>query len=124
MKTEARPIYQAVLKYRYPVMAIASVLHRISGVILFFLIPILLWALAQSLVSNDGFQAIHSSLSSPLAITLIWICLAALIYHLLAGIRHMIMDLGYGESKPAGRVTAYTVMVLTIVLLLLVGVWL
>lgn len=124
MKTEARPVYQAVLRYRYPVMAIASVLHRISGVILFFLIPLLLWVFAQSLASANGFQAIHNVLSSPLSITVVWISMAALIYHLLAGIRHMIMDLGYAESKQASRITAYTVMALTIVLLLIAGVWL
>lgn len=124
MKTEARPIYQAVLKYRYPVMAIASVLHRISGVILFLLIPWLLWVLSQSLASASGFEEIHAFLGGPLPITLIWICLAALIYHLLAGIRHMIMDFGYAESKQASRITAYGVMVITIVLLLFAGVWL
>lgn len=124
MNTKQRPIFQGVLKYRYPVMAIASVLHRISGVILFLLIPVLLWALNKSLATPDGFQQLHDILTSPIPITLLFIFIAALLYHLFAGIRHLFMDMGYGESLKAGRATAYIVFAVTIIMLLIIGFWL
>lgn len=118
-----RPVFQAVLKYRYPVTAIASVLHRISGVILFLLIPLLLWLLYKSLLSSADFQLLQNKLNHPVAITILWVMLAALIYHLVAGIRHILMDLGFAESLKGGRRGAYTVFIITIVLLLIIGVW-
>lgn len=124
MNTQQRPVFQAVLKYRYPVTAIASVLHRISGVILFLLIPLLLWVLAKSLGSPAGFQAVQSALSNPFLLVLLWVSLAALLYHLLAGIRHIIMDIGFAESLKGGRAGAYAVIIIAVVLIILAGVWL
>jgi len=124
LNTKQRPVFQAVLKYRYPVTAIASVLHRISGVILFLLIPLLLKGLDHSLTNAANFQNIQHLLSNPLAITLLWLILAALIYHLVAGIRHIMMDAGFAESLAGGRRGAYVVFVITIILLFIIGVWL
>ena len=105
-------------------MAIASVLHRISGVVLFLFIPLLLCTLGKSLASPDGFQQVHDMLTSPIPITFLFITLAALLYHLFAGIRHLLMDMGYGESLKGGRITAYLVMAVTIIMLLIIGFWL
>lgn len=119
-----RPVFQAVFKYRYPVTAIASVLHRISGVILFLVIPLLLWVLHKSLASAEGFQSVQHTLTRPLSVTILWIILTSLLYHLIAGIRHLLMDAGVGESKRGGKAGAYVVFVITIILLLILGVWL
>ena len=124
MRTTQRPVFHAVLKYRYPVMAIASILHRISGVILFLLIPLLLWVLAKSLASPSDFEAVKAFFTRPIPITILWIVLAALFYHLVAGIRHMLMDLGYAESLKGGRIGSYTVFAITVILLFLAGIWL
>lgn len=124
MSTQQRPIFQAVLKYRYPVTAIASILHRISGVILFLFLPLLLWVLHKSLLSPADYQIVSQAFSHPIVITLLWITLAALIYHLIAGIRHMLMDCGFGESLKGGRAGAYLVFVITVILLFIIGVWL
>lgn len=124
MNTQQRPVFNAVLKYRYPVTAIASVLHRISGVFLFLIIPFLLWGLDISLTSQQGFQNLQQWFHHPLVITLIWLTIAALLYHLIAGIRHLLMDTGVGESLSVARTTAYTVFVVTVILLLLIGFWL
>jgi succinate dehydrogenase / fumarate reductase cytochrome b subunit len=122
LKKDSRPVFQAVLKYRYPVTAIVSVLHRISGVILFFCIPLLLWMLGKSLASADGFSAIQLCLQSPLARVVVWLILAGLLYHLVAGIRHLLSDAGVGESVKAARRSAYLVFLITIILLITVGV--
>lgn len=124
MNTQQRPVFQAVLKYRYPVTAIVSVLHRVSGVILFLLIPLLLWALAVSLNSPSGFAAVQGALGNCYLTALIGLILAALLYHLLAGIRHIIMDMGFAESLKGGRVGAYAVLIIAVLFIVLAGVWL
>jgi len=120
LKKDSRPVFQAVLKYRYPVTAIVSVLHRISGVILFFCIPLLLWTLNKSLSSADGFSSVQQCLQSPLVLILFWAILAALLYHLVAGIRHLLADAGIGESLKTARFGAYLTFLITIALLIAV----
>ncbi|MGB6976996.1 MAG: succinate dehydrogenase, cytochrome b556 subunit [Gammaproteobacteria bacterium] len=124
MNNQQRPVFLPVLKYRYPITAIASILHRISGVILFLVIPLLLCALQASLSSAQGFQRLKTALHHPLAISILWIILAALFYHLVAGIRHLLMDIGVGESRQAGRTTAWIVILVTVVLLIVTAIWL
>jgi len=55
---------------------------------------------------------------------LVWAFLGALFYHLLAGIRHLIMDFGYGETKQVAKITAWILILLELVLLITVGVFL
>lgn len=123
MKNDTRPVFQAVFKYRYPVMAIASIFHRISGVLLFLLLPLLLWALHYSLASAEGFSHLHDCLTCPLAVAILWIFLAALLYHLVAGIRHLLMDIGIGESLKGGRLGAYLTFIITFILLIIIGIF-
>lgn len=113
MDKSQRPIYLPVFRYRYPVTAIVSVLHRISGIVLFLLIPLLLWGLQKSLSSPADFAAIQSFFQSPLVMIIICLMALALIYHLFAGIRHLLMDFGLGDSLKVGRITAWWVLVLT-----------
>ena len=123
MKT-SRPVYLNVMKIRMPMSALVSILHRASGFLLFLFIPFLLWVLQQSLASNEGFQALHQAVTSPTGKVLLWIFLSAFIYHLLAGIRHLRMDMGFGESLAGGRASAQITLFLSIVLIILTGVWL
>lgn len=119
-----RPVYLDITGYKYPNTAIVSILHRISGVILFLSIPFLLWALDKSLASGDQFQALIQQFEVPAIKCLLWIFLAALIFHLVAGIRHLLMDAGLGESLRAGRLSATVVFVVSVLLILLAGFWL
>ena len=97
--------------------------HRASGVVLFIGTLILLWMLDVSLESPEGFARIGEWLSAPLAKLVIWGILAALIYHSAAGVRHLIMDFGVGESMEGGVLGARIVIVFSVVLTLLAGVW-
>lgn len=119
-----RPINVYLLSYKYPVTAIISVLHRISGVLLFLLIPLLLWLLASSLASPDQFDNLLDILSNPFLKLILWVFLSALLYHLVAGIRHLIMDLGWGESLQSARASAWAVAVISAILTLIAGIWL
>jgi succinate dehydrogenase / fumarate reductase cytochrome b subunit len=112
----------SLMKYRFPVTAIASILHRASGLILFIAIPFLLWAFHASLASSASFAHIQACLSSPFAKIWVTLVIAALVYHLLAGIKHLIMDLGYWEGKTSGRVASYAVILISLIVIVLLGV--
>jgi len=98
-------------------------LHRISGVILFVGLAVLLYALDKSLESEDGFKQVAAFLASPLAKFVIWGLLSALLYHLVAGIRHLIMDVGVGETLEGGKLGSQIVLVVSAVVIVLAGVW-
>lgn len=79
---------------RFPLTAIASILHRVSGVITFVSIGILLWLLGLSLSSPEGFLQASAVMDSFIAKFIMWGILTALAYHIAGGIRHMMMDFG------------------------------
>lgn len=119
-----RPKNLNLLTIRFPIPAIVSILHRISGVILFLLIPAFLWALSLSLSSSQDFDYIHQFLASSFIKFLIWCFLSAFIYHLIAGIRHLLMDIHIGDKLKTGRLTAQLTMVASAILIVLTGIWL
>lgn len=121
--SKQRPVNLDLTKFHFPPMAILSICHRISGVLLFLLLPIAIWLLHKSLISSAGFGATVEWVNYPLMKLLIWFMLCATLFHLIAGIRHLLMDFGLGESVAASRASAYTVFVVAIVLFILVGVW-
>lgn len=121
--TKKRPVNLDIGTIHFPITAIVSILHRISGIILFGVVAVLLWTLDTSLSGPDGFASIRDYLTSPVAKVVLWVCLAALAYHLVAGIRHLLMDIGIGESLEGGRLGAKLTMAFSIVLILLAGVW-
>ena len=121
--SDQRPVNLDLTTISFPAPAIASILHRISGVVIFLALPILLWLLHCSLASAEGFEATVELLQAPLMKLVLWGIMAALIYHLVAGIRHMLMDIGLGESLEAGRRGAFLVFAVAAVLIVLAGVW-
>jgi len=93
-------------------------------VILFFSIAVFLWLLDGSLASEHSFNGIKTLLANPLCQFVIWASLAALAYHVVAGIRHLIMDFGFGEeSFESGRATAWVALVVAVVVIALVTGW-
>ena len=109
---------------RYPFTAIISLLHRLSGLFVFLLIPFLLWLLDVAVNSEVGFSHIQDVLAEPLNKILIWFCLAALGYHFIAGVRHILMDMGWGESLRMARVSGAFVLLVSIVWAVMTGIWL
>ena len=119
-----RPVNLDLATMKFPPMAIASILHRISGIVLFVFIPFVLYLLDKSLQSNHSFEQTKLLLSNPWIKVLVWAGLSALFYHLFAGIRHLLMDLGLGESVTAGRKSSVGVIILAIFAVILLGIWL
>jgi len=124
MVNNSRPVNLDLTTIKLPLPAIVSILHRLSGVLMFFFVPVLLWMLQHSLKSSQGFEQVADCFSGHVAKFILWFFVAGLLFHLVAGIRHMIMDLGFGESLEGGRRGAKIIVVLSIVLIALAGIWL
>jgi succinate dehydrogenase / fumarate reductase cytochrome b subunit len=124
MVKKQRPVNLDLTKYRFPRMAIVSILHRISGVMLFVFLPFLLYILHQSLLSQTHFDAVYTQLGTPLFKIVLWLVLCAVFFHLLAGVRHLIMDLGFFEELKTAKNTATLVFVVFLISIILTGVWL
>lgn len=117
-----KPVYLNIFRLKYPVTAIASILHRISGVILFILIPVFLKLLQNSLYSENSFEKYCQIIQSSILIKLIvWGSIVALVCHLLAGIRHLMMDAGYGEGKAIASFSSYILFIGIAVVSIFIG---
>lgn len=120
---DKRPVNLDLTTISFPITAIVSITHRITGVALYAGIAVLLWMLHGSLESEESFAALKDVLAHPLSRIVVWATLAVLAYHLVAGVRHLIMDLGWGESLQGGRLGAQIVIVLAVILIIVAGVW-
>lgn len=119
-----RPVPIALTTMHFPVTAIVSILHRLSGVGIFFLLPVLLYLAHLSLSSPAGFQQASVDLHRPLVRLTLMIFLISLGYHFFAGIRHLLMDCRIGEKLEAARKSAYIVLFITLIYSIFVGAWL
>lgn len=108
---------------RLPLTAWASIAHRASGAILIIGVGVLLWFLQQSLASPEGFVAARDVFQSAFAKFILWGVAAALIYHSCAGVKHLIMDMGVGETMEGGVRGSKVVFAVSAVLIVLAGIW-
>ncbi|QWK96408.1 succinate dehydrogenase cytochrome b556 subunit [Plesiomonas shigelloides] len=118
-----RPVNLDLKTISFPITAIASILHRVSGVITFIALGILLWLLSLSLSSEQGFAQAQAITDTFLVKFILWGILTALAYHVVGGVRHLLMDLGFGEENLAvASRSARIAFAITTVLSLLAGV--
>jgi len=118
-----RPVYLNVIAIRQPLPAIVSILHRITGALLFAVgIPLLLWFVQRSLASADAFDAAMRPFTSPFGklvlLGLVW----GYVYHLLAGLRHLALDLHAGIALAPARSSAAVLLVVSVLLLIVIAV--
>ncbi len=122
MKTPTRPVYLDLVRLHLPLPGWVSILHRVSGVLLFLALPVGAWALSASLASEAGFGQVVAAAASPagkvLALGLVW----AALFHFLAGLRHLAMDAHWGVHRvPARRSSLAVVTASTVLTLALAG---
>ena len=122
--SKARPKHLNLFQIRQPVPAIVSILHRISGAGLFLFLWMFLTGIQRSLVSEESFAAVRGALGHPLVKLVLLGLLWAYLHHTFAGLRHLGLDLRFGIELPKARATAYTVLVLSLGLTLILGVML
>jgi len=117
-----RPKNLDLFTIRFPLPAIVSILHRISGIVLFLLIPVYI-ALLQYSLTYAGFERLQSMFhSSPIKL-ICYLLLLPFLYHLLAGIRHLFADLHIGTSLAGGKLSSQVVFLAFVVLSIILGVW-
>jgi succinate dehydrogenase / fumarate reductase cytochrome b subunit len=119
---KSRPVNLDLQTISFPITAIASILHRVSGVITFVAIGILLWLLSLSLSSPQGYMQATDLVDNFFVKFILWGILTALAYHIVGGVRHLIMDLGHYEEFESGVMTAKVSFAATAVLSLLGGI--
>ena len=119
-----RPVNLDIGTIQLPITAYVSITHRVTGVLLCAGLLFMLWMLALSLDSAAGFNQAQDILQSVLGKIATFLTLAPLTYHLVAGVRHLLMDFGVGESLKGGQLGAKIVFAVSIVLIFAMGGWL
>jgi succinate dehydrogenase / fumarate reductase cytochrome b subunit len=122
-----RPLFRnihisEIVGYRLPPAGWVSILHRISGALLFLLMPFIIWMFDASLSSEASFgsftAAFDSSFVKLVALALIWACL----HHFIAGLRHVWMDLTHSLTLGQGRISALITLGSSLLLTLILGI--
>ena len=121
-------VFNDLTTYRMPAAAWVSILHRASGAIMFVLLPFIIWLFDKSVSSEISFGQFTSAFTAGLGpfagwfvklvvLALIW----AYLHHLLAGVRHLYLDISHRTTKEFGRQSAVATLVVSIVLTLALG---
>lgn len=133
MASTQRPVYRNIhitqlASYRLPLAGFVSILHRISGALMFLLLPFVIWLFDNSLTSEISFDTFTSAfvagvwfvpafLVKLVVLALIW----SYLHHLIAGIRYLWMDVAHAYSKEKGRSSAIVTLALSLPLTALLG---
>ena len=104
-------------------VAIASILHRLSGVIVFLLVPVLLWILDKSLSSPEGFAQVQEIMNGFFVRFIVWVFVAGLIFHFVAGVKHLLADVGVAEELESGRLASTIALILSAIGIVAAFVW-
>jgi len=120
-----RPVFRNIqvtdlARYRLPLPGIVSILHRISGALLFVFLWLLLWLLQASMADAAQFRALYAN---PLVKLIVYVLLWSVLHHLCAGVRYLVMDVNHAATDlKAARQSASTVFIVSLVLTVIVGV--
>lgn len=112
-----------LLRYRLPVPGVLSILHRISGALMFLLLPLVLWLFELSLSSEWTWQQLRGATSGWVAKGVLALLAWALLHHLVAGLRYLSLDLDYGVERAAARRSAWIVFAVSLPLAGWVALW-
>jgi succinate dehydrogenase / fumarate reductase cytochrome b subunit len=110
-----------LINYRQPFSAIVSIMHRVSGFLMFALLPFILYLLQESIRSEISFAHFQGIASHPFAKLVILALVWGYMHHFCAGVRHLVMDTHVGLDKDSARKSAIAVLVITWVVVILVA---
>ena len=116
-----RPKHLAILQIRLPFPGIVSIVHRITGVGLFLLLPFLIWLLDKSLLDQSSFEEFRDIIANPLVKLVLLGLLWAYLHHFCAGIRYLFLDIGKGLDLPCARKSAAAVVAVSLTLTVVIG---
>ena len=122
-----RPVYRnihvtQILGYRLPVAGIVSILHRISGALMFLIgLPLILWLFQESLISELGFERFRIAVGNPFIKLVLLAMIWAFCHHLVAGVRYLLLDNHVGLEKESAAKSAKAVIGISLALTLAVA---
>jgi succinate dehydrogenase / fumarate reductase cytochrome b subunit len=119
-----RPIHLNLRLIKLPLPGFVSILHRVSGLLLFFALPLFLRMLQSSLFSIETYTQLVAALRYPLSKLILISLLWAFLHHLCAGIRYLALDMHIGVGLMQARASSKWVLFMSLALTLLIGVWL
>lgn len=124
--TAERPVNLSLLGLfaAMPVTAVASILHRIAGIVLFVGALYLCYLLDLALGDQGGFARAAVAVATPAGKLALWAILAALGYHLLAGAKHLLLDLHVGDTLAGARFASWVSIVLAVLAAVAAAFWL
>ena len=109
--TDLRPVFLDLLRIRQPITAIASIAHRVSGVLLVLSLPGVIWLLDRSLRSPESYAQVVAQLGTPWAKALVLVVAWAAAHHFFAGIRFLLLDFDIGVELETATKSAYGVII-------------
>jgi succinate dehydrogenase / fumarate reductase cytochrome b subunit len=121
MMNKNRPKHLALHKIKLPLPGFVSILHRISGALLFLALPLLLWLWQASLQSIESYTQFLEFMRHPLSKIVLLGLLWAFMLHLCAGIRYLALDLHYGSSLAQARASSKWVLGVSVLLTIVTG---
>jgi succinate dehydrogenase / fumarate reductase cytochrome b subunit len=112
--------------YRWPLAAIVSGMHRISGVLMFVLLPLVMWIFDKSISSEISFARLRAALNTGATGVLLKLVVLALIWayltHFIAGLRHVWSDVSHAAvTKQRGATTAKVTIIASLLLTVVLG---
>lgn len=119
--TKKRPKFLNLFEIKLPLPGFASILHRVSGLGLFLMLPLLIWLLDYSLRSPESFQAMRDVVAHPLVKLVLIGLLWAFLHHFFMGIRILLIDIHVGVEKAQARTSAIAVLAASLLLTLILG---
>lgn len=120
-KQPERPVFLNLSKIHIPVMAVMSIAHRLTGLLMFLFIPFVVYLMSLSLQSPQGYRDALLYLDLPLVKLLALVLIWSVAHHLLAGIRYILIDFDWGVDKAMGRMSAKAVLVVAVIVALIYG---
>jgi len=109
--TAKRPVFLNLVKIRLPVAGVMSIVHRATGVVMTLAAPFLIYLLDMSLEGPAGFASARGMLSGVSGTLVVFLLIWAVLHHLFAGVRYLLIDLDIGVEKPVFRQTAWAVLI-------------
>ena len=118
IEKDNRPVNLNLLTISLPIIGLSSILHRISGLAIFFSFPLVVWLFSVSLKSEESFDVLANLLQSSFLLkTMTYLILVGFSYHLLAGFKKLLSDaFGIGETLESGRILSWLVFGATFVM--------
>jgi succinate dehydrogenase / fumarate reductase cytochrome b subunit len=110
VKPIARPVYLDLFRIHLPLAGWVSILHRVSGALLFAVLPFAVWVLSTSLADEAGFQSMADWVAHPLSKLFLLLVLWALAQHWFAGLRHLALDVHWGVGLHRARQSSIAVL--------------